>query len=211
MIRIIIADDHVIVRQGLGRVIAMVDDFRLLDEARDADELLSKLQHNPVELVITDMSMPGPGGVELIRQIKQLYPALPVLVMSTHNENQIAAEAIKAGAAGYLTKDCEPEILLQAIRCCATGGNYISAELASSLLFNPAQRQAPAAHLELSNRELQIFCLLAEGQTVTDIANALFISSKTVSTHKHRLMQKMAFESLTELIRYALKHNLVQQ
>jgi DNA-binding NarL/FixJ family response regulator len=212
MIRILIADDHTIVRQGVSRVISLSADLQLADEAKDADELLAKLETLQVDLVLTDMSMPGPGGVELIRQIKQRYPALPILVMSMHSERQIAAEAIKAGASGYLTKDCEPEILLQAIRRCAGGGHYISAELASLLLFGSAHHNSTALpHQELSERELQIFLLLAAGKTVSDIAKELFISSKTVSTHKHRLMQKMSVESLSELIRYALKHGLLQQ
>jgi DNA-binding NarL/FixJ family response regulator len=211
MIRILIADDHTIVRQGVSRVISSSADLQLAGEAKDAEELLTKLQQLPVDLILTDMSMPGPGGVELIRLLKQQYPNLPVLVMSMHSERQIAAQAIKAGASGYLTKDCEPETLLQAIRLCAGGNHYISSELASLLLFGADDHDNTSLpHQELSERELQIFLLLANGKTVTDIAKELFISSKTVSTHKHRLMQKLSVDSLSELIRYALKHSLLQ-
>lgn len=209
MIRIIIADDHTIVRQGVSRVLSLSADLQLTDEAKNADELLEKLKNVQVDLVLTDMSMPGPGGVELIQLIKQRYPALPVLVMSMHSEKQIAAQAIKAGASGYLTKDCEPEILLEAIRRCANGKHYISADMASLLLFGAEEENTVLPHQSLSSRELQIFLLLAAGKTVTDIAKELFISSKTVSTHKHRLMQKMSVDSLSELIRYALKNRLL--
>src|SRR5690606_7280094 len=135
MIRLLIADDHAVVRQGLSRVVALAADMDLVAEAKDGWDMLEQLAHKSVDLVLTDMNMPGSSGVELIKTIKARYPALPIMVFSMHNESQIASQAIKAGACGYLTKDSEPEILLDAIRRCASGGHFISADIASDLLF----------------------------------------------------------------------------
>lgn len=208
MIRLLIADDHAVVRQGLSRVVAIATDIDLVAEAKDGDDVLRQLAKGGVDLLLTDMNMPGPSGIELIKSVKSQYPALPILVFSMHGESQIAHHAIKAGACGYLTKDSEPEVLLTAIRRCAQGGHYISADLASDLLFNHAKTDIPP-HCKLSEREMQIFLLLARGKSVNEIGEQLHISAKTVSTHKFRLMQKLSLDSLSELIRYGLRYELI--
>lgn len=210
MIRLLIADDHAVVRQGLSRVVAIARDIDLAAEAKDGDDLLQQLAKGSVDLVLTDMNMPGLSGTELIKTIKQRFPLLPVLVFSMHSESQIASQAIKAGARGYITKDSEPEILLTAIRRCAQGGHYISADLASDLLFNQSADADILPHSKLSEREMQIFLLLATGKGVNEIGEQLHISAKTVSTHKFRLMQKMSLDSLSDLIRYALRYELIE-
>lgn len=209
MIRLLIADDHAVVRQGLSRVVAIARDIDLVAEAKDGDDLLQQLAKGGIDLVLTDMNMPGLSGIELIKSIKQRFPALPVLVFSMHSESQIASQAIKAGACGYLTKDSEPDVLLTAIRRCAQGGHYISADLASDLLFNQTANTDIPPHCKLSEREMQIFLLLATGHGVNEIGEKLYISAKTVSTHKFRLMQKLSLDSLSDLIRYALRYELI--
>ena len=210
MIRLLIADDHAVVRQGLGRVVAIAKDIELVAEAKDGNDLLEQLIKGGIDLVLTDMNMPGPSGTELIKSIKNRFPALPVLVFSMHSESQIASQAIKAGAVGYLTKDSEPEVLLTAIRRCAQGGHYISADLASDLLFNQTANTDVLPHCRLSEREMQIFLLLVTGKGINEIGEKLHISAKTVSTHKFRLMQKLSLNSLSDLIRYALRYDLIE-
>ncbi len=210
MIRLLIADDHAVVRQGLSRVVAIAPDIELVAEAKDGNELLQHLGDDQIDLVLTDMNMPGLSGTELIKTIRKRFPALPVLVFSMHSESQIARQAIKMGARGYITKDSEPEILLAAIRRCAQGSHYVSADVASDLLFNPSTDADAAPHKKLSERELQIFLMLAAGKSVNEIGDQLHISAKTVSTHKFRLMKKLSLDSLSDLIRYALRHELIE-
>lgn len=210
MIRIAIADDHAVVREGLSRVVAIAPDIELIIEAKNGSDLLQQLAVQSVDLVLTDINMPGLSGIELIGKVKDGFPAVAVVVFSMHSESQIAGQAIKAGASGYLTKDSEPEILLDAIRRCADGGHFISTELASSLLFNGTRSPRSLPHGKLSEREMEIFLLLAKGIGINDIGERLHISAKTVSTHKSRLMQKMSLGSMSELVRYALRHGLIR-
>jgi DNA-binding NarL/FixJ family response regulator len=211
MIRIVIADDHAIVRQGLRQLLAIAPDLELAGEAKDGWEVLERIRAGGFELLLTDLSMPGPSGVDLVKRVHDEVPRLPVLVLSMHDEAQIATRAIKAGARGYLTKDSEPETLLAAIRKVAGGGHYIDPELASRLVFGrEGDGEGRAPHACLSDREYQVFLLLARGMSINDIAADLHLSAKTVSTHKFRLMLKMRFESLSELVRYALRHGLIE-
>lgn len=209
-IRILIADDHAIVRHGLCRLIALTSDIELAGEARDGWEVVDKVRAGGFDLLVTDMSMPGPNGPELVKRVRAENAVLPILVLSMHGESQIAARAIKAGATGYLTKDSDPDMLLDAIRRCAAGRHFIEPELASRLVFESERSSGADLHARLSDREFQIFLLLAQGLGVNEIAEKMHISPKTVSTHKFRLMQKMAFESLSELVRYALRHRLIE-
>lgn len=209
-IRILIADDHAIVRHGLCRLIALTSDIELAGEARDGWEVVDKVRAGGFDLLVTDMSMPGPNGPELVKRVRAENAVLPILVLSMHGESQIAARAIKAGATGYLTKDSDPDMLLDAIRRCAAGRHFIEPELASRLVFESERSSGTDLHARLSDREFQIFLLLAQGLGVNEIAEKMHISPKTVSTHKFRLMQKMAFESLSELVRYALRHRLIE-
>ncbi len=208
MIRLMLADDHVIVRKGLRQLFTLVKDIDVVAEAHNSAEVLETLRQTPVDLLLLDMSMPGISGEDLIARIRVHHPQQRILVLSMHNEPQIAQRALKAGAAGYLTKDSDPELLLSAIRRVASGGKYIAPELAEQLVFQSSGQAPVPSHDSLSSREFQILRMLARGMGVNDIAEELAISNKTVSTHKARLMEKMNFTTNAELIRYAVMHGL---
>lgn len=208
MINLIIADDHAIVRHGLKQILALAPDITVLGEAGGGHELQNVLAKTTCDLVLLDMNMPGLAGVDLIQWIRSEYPALSILVLSMHVEGQIASRALKAGARGYLTKDSEPEILIEAIRKVSAGGKFIDAALVETLVFDH-DPEGSAPHEVLSERELQVFLMLASGRTISDIATELFLSIKTVSTHKFRLMRKMNLQTSTDLVRYAIRHQLI--
>jgi DNA-binding NarL/FixJ family response regulator len=208
MINLIIADDHAIVRHGLKQILALAPDITVLGEAGGGHELQNVLAKTTCDLVLLDMNMPGLAGVDLIQWIRSEYPALSILVLSMHVEGQIASRALKAGARGYLTKDSEPEILIEAIRKVSAGGKFIDAALVETLVFDH-DPEGSAPHEVLSERELQVFLMLASGRTISEIASELFLSIKTVSTHKFRLMRKMNLQTSTDLVRYAIRHQLI--
>jgi DNA-binding NarL/FixJ family response regulator len=210
MIRLLICDDHAIVRKGLRQLFNLVDDIEVVGEADNGGEVLDALRNMPVDIVLMDMTMPGISGEDLISRIRAHHPAQAILVLSMHDEAQVAQRALRAGAAGYLTKDSEPEVLLAAIRRVVGGGNFIDPGIAEQLVFQASGQQAVPSHGALSSREYQVLCLLARGRSVNDIAAELSISNKTVSTHKARLMEKMGFDSNAALIRYAVTHGLVE-
>lgn len=209
MPRIFIADDHTIVRQGLRRLLSLTPDLELADEATDGWQVLEKLNQDPGDLLVLDMSIPGPNGVELIRAVKERQPELPVLVLSMHGDTQIAASALKAGANGYLTKDSEPGMIVTAIRQCVSGGCYVHPELGARMLIEGNTRKE-VLHEALSTREHQVFLLLAQGLSINAISEKLHISPKTVSTHKFRIMQKLEIDTVTDLVRYAIRHLLIE-
>lgn len=209
MIRVLIADDHAIVRQGLRQVLALAPELELAGEAKNGWEVIELVRGGNLNLLLLDMNMPGPDGVELIKRVRDEAPRLPILVLSMHGESQIAGRAIKAGATGYLTKDSEPETLISAIRQVAGGAHYIEPAVAARLLFETAPAEGGIPHTQLSDREFQVFLMLARGRGVNEIAEELHLSAKTVSTHKFRLMQKLGVDNLSDLVRYALKHELV--
>ncbi len=211
MIKVLMADDHSIVREGMRHLFSMTQDIQVAGEAVNGGQVLEMLHlHNAFNLILLDMSMPGVSGVNLIARIRAHDPAIPILVLSMHNEPQIARRALSAGAQGYLTKDSEPEILLAAVRKVARGGRFIDPGLAESMVFevNNHTDQRPA-HEHLSDREFQILNMLAKGKSLNEIADELVISNKTVSTHKARLMQKMDFQSNADLVRYAVENGVV--
>jgi len=208
MIRILIGDDHAIVRQGLRQVLALMPELELVAEAKNGWEVIEYVRSSAPDLLLLDMNMPGPSGVDLIKRLREEAPHSPILVLSMHGESQIAGRAIKAGAAGYLTKDSEPETLIYAIRQVASGAHYIEPAVAERLLFGTSLKEAPAPHITLSDREYQIFLMLVRGRSVVDIAEELHLSAKTVSTHKARLLKKLGLDNLSDLVRYALKHEL---
>lgn len=208
MIRVVIADDQSIIRHGVRQVLAFAGDFDIVGEARDGWELLTLLAECAADVVLTDMSMPGPHGVELLKRIRDAHPRLPVLVLSMHGEAQITARALKAGAAGYLTKDSEPEVLIAAVHKVAAGGRYIDPQLAEKLVFETSLAGDRLPHESLSNREYEVLVLIARGISLNDIAGQLHLSPKTISTHKARLMQKLNVHSTAELVRYAIEHGL---
>jgi DNA-binding NarL/FixJ family response regulator len=210
MIRVLVADDHALVRHGLRQVLASTAEFNLVGEAKNAWEVIEYSRKGGIDILLLDLSMPGPSGVELIRRLRGDAPQMPVLVVSMHAEVQIASRAIKAGANGYVTKDSEPELLLEAIRQVARGSNFIDPLLATRLIFDNSQPNRETPHTSLSNREYQVFLALVSGRSLIDIAEDLKLSPKTVSTHKLRLMQKLGVDSVSELVRYAMRHELVE-
>jgi DNA-binding NarL/FixJ family response regulator len=210
MTRILIGDDHAIVRQGLRQVLALAPELELVGEAKNGWEVLEMTRTTSPDLLLLDMNMPGPSGVELISRLRDEAPRVPILVLSMHGESQVAGRAIKAGAAGYLTKDSEPETLIHAIRQVSRGAHYVEPAVAERLLFQPtAGGDGKAPHEALSDREYQVFLLLAQGRGVVEIGDALHLSAKTVSTHKARLMKKMGVDNLSELVRYAIGRELI--
>jgi DNA-binding NarL/FixJ family response regulator len=208
MIRILIADDHAIVRGGLTQIVATTADIVVAGEATHGGDVLALLRRLPVDVLLLDMNMPGVSGADLIRQLHDLYPALPILVLSMHNEGQIITRALRAGAAGYVTKDSEPEILLAGIRKVAGGGRFIDPALVDSMVFDGADNDGEHPGALLTARELQVLTMIAQGQPLGDIADRLHLSPKTISTHKMRLMQKLNIDNNADLIRYAIRHGL---
>jgi len=210
MIRILVADDHAVVRHGLRQVFSLDPELSVVAEAKNAWETIDRLREGGVDLLLTDMTMPGLSGIDLIRRAKLEAPRIPVLVLSMHADWQIAARAIKAGANGYLTKDSEPETLIEAIRQVSQGGNFLPPALATQMAFSASSAESDASSAEMSDREYQVFVALVQGHSLVDIAKTLHLSAKTVSTHKFRLMRKLGLTSMSELVRYAVKHGIVE-
>jgi DNA-binding NarL/FixJ family response regulator len=204
LIRILIADDHEIVRDGLKRILAGTADMEVAAEAAGGDEALALVKANDYDVVMVDMSMPGLSGMDLIKRLRIEKPKLRILVLSMHGEQQYAARALKAGASGYLNKDSAAEILVGAIRKIAAGGVHITEAAAASLV---SAEKAP--HEALSDREFEVLRLLVEGLGPTDIGEKLHLSVKTVSTHKTRILEKLRVNSTAELVRYALDNKLI--
>lgn len=211
MIALLLADDHTLLREGLRRLLHQTDDIVVEGEASNGQEALALLAQRHWDALVLDMSMPGRDGIDLIRQIRVEHPKVPILVLTMHGEQQYAARAIKAGAAGYLTKDSAAEELVQAVRKVATGGRYLSQALAESVAFEMHGNHNEFPHLLLSDREFTVFQLIAAGLSNSEIARRLFISVKTVSTYKARLFFKMHMRSQADLVRYAIKHHLVDE
>jgi two-component system invasion response regulator UvrY len=209
MIKILIADDHAIVRRGLRQILADTPDVALVGEAQNAQQVLDLARVQDWDVVVLDISMPGRGGLEVLKELKREYPKLPVLILSMHPEDQYAVRALKAGAAGYLTKESAPEDLLTAIRKALQGGKFVSAALAEKLAAHLATDADQLPHERLSDREYQVLRLIASGKTVGEIAEELALSVKTISTYRARMLEKMSLKSNAELIHYAVQQGLV--
>lgn len=210
MIRLAIADDHPIVREGLRRIATDDAGISVAGEASTADELFRLLGAKPVDVVLLDVSMPGSAFVETLRDLRQRHPSVKVLVLSVHPEDQWALRALRAGAAGYLTKDHSPEQLIAAIRRVARGGKYVSETLAEKLAGLVDNGGAHAPHERLSDREFEVLRALGGGMRVKDVAEQLHLSPKTVSTYRVRLLEKMGLSSEADLVRYAMEHDLLK-
>lgn len=211
MIKLLLADDHTLVREGFKHLFALTSNILVAAEATNGDEVLALLRRERFDLVLLDMTMPGIAGPELIAHIVALETPPHILVLSMHNEPQVARRALAAGAAGYLTKDNNPDVLLAAIRKVAAGGRYIEPALAEAMAFdNTAGSEQRPLHKSLSEREFQVFVLLAKGMSVGEIGQQLVISGKTVSTHKARLLEKMGFAGTADLVKYAIGHGLLE-
>jgi DNA-binding NarL/FixJ family response regulator len=210
MIRVLLADDHTLVREGLKRILQGSEDIEVGGEAANGMEVLSLARREDWDVVLLDMSMPGRSGIELIKQLKDEKPALRILVLTMHAEDQYAVRAFKAGAAGYLTKESAATELVAAVYKIAAGRLYVSLAMAEQLAANLAPKTEELPHQRLSDREFDVFRRLVAGQSVSEIAERLSLSIKTVSTHKTRILQKMDMHNQTELVRYAVKQQLVE-
>jgi len=209
-IRILIADDHAIIRDGLRQIFSDTDDIVVAGEAANGHEVLARVRQQDWDALLLDMSMPGKNGLDLIRQIKIEKPALPILVLSMHSEEQYALRALRAGASGYLTKESDSELLIAVIRKVAAGGVYVGAMLAEQMARERMPNSEQLPHTLLSEREYQIFLMIVAGRGLTEIAELLSLSVKTVSTHKTRILRKMNMTNQAELIRYAIAHHLAE-
>ncbi|HET7250493.1 MAG TPA: response regulator transcription factor [Gemmatimonadales bacterium] len=208
-IRIFIADDHPIVRQGLRRIVEEDPGMAIAGEAGDAAALLTALQSTAADLVLLDVSMPGGPFLETLKELRARHPSVRVLALSVHPEDQWAVRALRAGASGYLTKDHSPDQLLEAIRRVYRGGKYVSPALAERLAEQLDGGAERAPHELLSDREFEVMRRLGNGLTITQIANELALSAKTVSTYRARILEKMAVESNADLVRYAARYGLI--
>jgi len=209
VIRVLVTEDHTIVREGIKQLIGLAKDLVVAGEASNGEQLMEKLRQTPCEVVLLDISMPGVNGLEAIPRIRALSNPPAILVLSMHDEAQMAARALKVGAAGYATKDSDPALLLTAIRRVAGGGRYIDPALADRMVFEVGLTDSRPSHTRLSEREFSVFERLVQGANVNEIAQQLAVSSKTVSTHKARLMQKLGAHSVADLVRYAMEHKLL--
>lgn len=209
MIRILVADDHPVVRRGLKQIVAQEPDMAVLGEAQNGQETLDLVRNQEWDIVVFDLSMPGRGGLETLRELKRIRRNLPVLVLSIHPPDQFAARVYKAGAAGYLTKESAPAELVRGIRKVIAGGHYVSPSVAEQLAVELEENGGSASHESLSDREYEVLRLIGAGKTVNQIADALALSVKTVSTYRARILEKMKMKTTAELIRYAIQHHLV--
>jgi len=207
MIRVLIADDHRLVRRGIREILGIAGDIAAVGECASGVEVVEMLGRDVPDVLMLDMAMPGPCGVELIKHLTKSFPQMPILVLSMHNEGQFAARAIREGARGYVTKDADPEILLQAVRKVAAGGKFIDPVLVEAVLLEMTGDQA-AKNDTLTERELQVLRLVVAGMSLNAIADELHLSPKTISSHKMRIMQKLDVTNNADLVRYALRHDI---
>ena len=210
MIKILIADDHAIVRKGLKQIVAETSDMVVADEASNGHEVINKASKNDYDVVVLDITMPGISGLDTLKQLRIHKPKLPILVLSMHPEEQYAVRVLKAGASGYLTKGSAPNELIRAIRKVSLDRKYISPFLAEKLAFDLEADNGRPLHETLSDREYQVICMIASGKTVKEIAEESFLSVKTISTYRSRILEKMNMKSNAELTHYAIKNELVE-
>ncbi len=210
MVRIVLCDDHPLLREGLKRILTQQADFRVVDEAGSGSELLSRLETGRFDVIILDITLPDMNGIDVLKAIQASEHHAAVLVLSMHPEQQYALRALKAGAAGYLQKESVPDELVTAVRRIAQGRKYVTASLAERLALDLEDKSARPPHELLSDREYQVLCLLASGKGVKDIAHELQLSSPTVATYRARVLSKLGLSTTVELVRYALANKLVE-
>jgi DNA-binding NarL/FixJ family response regulator len=210
MIKILIADDHPVVRKGLKEIIEETPDMMVGDEASNGQETLEKVRKSDFDIVLLDISMPGRSGLDILKELKSEKPELSVLILSMHPEEQYAVRVLKAGASGYLTKESAPEELIAAIKKASIGRKYVSSSLAEKLACYLEIDDERPLHETLSDREYEVMRMIASGKTITEIAGKLFLSVKTISTYRSRILEKMRMKSNAELTHYALKNRMVE-
>jgi len=209
VIKVLVADDHAVVRRGLRQILAETNDILVGGEASTAAELWQLVERERWDTIILDIEMPGRSGLELLGELKRQYPKLPVLILTVYSEEQYAVRAIRAGASGFLTKESAPNQLVAAVRKVASGGRFITPELAERLASSLAGDSDALPHEALSDREFQVLCMIASGKTVSQIGQELSLSVKTISTHRTRILAKMNMKSNSELTHYAIKNRRV--
>ena len=209
MIKVMVADDHPVVREGLKQILSQAQDIKVTAEAEDGHEILDKVRNQEFDVIVLDITMPGMMGLDVLKQLKSEKPELPVLILSMHPEEQYAIRVLRAGASGYLTKGSAPDKLTEAIRKLYRGGRYVSSSLAERLAAELGGDLTKLPHQTLSDREYQVMCLIASGKTVTQVAEQLALSVKTVSTYRTRILEKMRMQSNAELTHYAIENKLV--
>jgi two-component system, NarL family, invasion response regulator UvrY len=209
MIRIIIADDHIVVCRGLVQIVNDESDMTVVGEAHDAEELLALVRRVHCDVVVTDISMPGRSGLDALKELKQERPELPVLILSMHPEDQFAVRALRMGASGYLPKESVAEELVRAIRKVMTGGTYVRPTFAAQLVSDLATDAGQPLHQTLSQREHQVLCLIGSGMSVRSIAHELSVGVKTIRTYRVRILKKMAMKNNAELMHYAISNGMV--
>ena len=209
MIRILIADDHAIVRRGLKHIVSEQPDMTVVGEAENARQVLDLVRTDEWDVIVLDINMPGRSGLEVLKELRREHPKLPVLVLSVHPEDQYGVRVLKAGAAGYLTKDSAPDELVQAIRKVHRGGKYVSASLAEVLAFELETETDRPRHESLSDREYQVMTMIASGKTVGEIGEDLSLSVKTISTYRARVLGKMKMRTNAELTHYVIQNQLL--
>jgi two-component system, NarL family, invasion response regulator UvrY len=208
-IKIIIADDHPLFRRGLKNAFSETPDIVVVDEAESGEELLEKIRGLEIDLAMLDISLPGKGGLEILKQLRDERPKLPVLILTVLPEEHYAVRFFKAGASGFITKESSTDLIYAAVRKVADGGKYASPEITEKLAFDFSKSDRPA-HEKLSDREHQVFIMLAKGESPTEIGKELSLSVKTISTHRSRILDKMQMKKNAELIHYAISQQLLQ-
>ena len=209
MIRVLIADDHPVVRLGLKLILEKEADISVSNQARTAREALELVDNMDFDIVLLDISLPDRNGLEVLHQLKNEHPEIHVLVISMHSEDLYAVRVLKEGASGYLSKDSAPEELVKAVRKVLSGGKYVSSSLAEKLAYGLTSDSDHPPDQSLSNREFQVMCMIASGKTIKGISNELYLSGKTVSTYRARVLKKMNLKNNAELISYSIKNNLI--
>ena len=209
-LNILVVDDHAIVREGLKSILAKAENLTVIGEAGNAPDAMALLRKHLCDLVLLDLSLPGKTGVDLLKMIRDELPKVRVLVLSTYPEDQYAVRVLKLGASGYLSKESAPELLVQAIRKVAGGGKYVSPAMAERLLNEIGSDVQHAPHELLSDKEFEVFKLIAMGKSLTDIADGMHVSIKTISTHRTRILDKTGFKANADFTRYALQHRLIE-
>jgi DNA-binding NarL/FixJ family response regulator len=207
---VLVADDHAVVRRGVLQILEEAPDMVVAGEMCTGREVLRAVQGNGYDVLVLDIAMPDGGGLEVLKQLQTLKPSLPVLILSMYSEKQYAVRSLRAGAAGYLTKESAPDELISAVRTVSQGRRYVSRSLGEILAAELVTEGQKEPHETLSNREYQVMCMLASGKSVTEIATELSLSVKTISTYRARILKKLGVDSTPEIIRYAFEHGLVE-